>query len=95
MKIMMDEEMMMVAGGDLTEVMEDSIALYNAGYMGEKFDSRIYLITHWDYCSSAVDEGWKRAGVTSVTASFDCNTYFLDGQKIHRAEAYQHAGMPY
>ena len=95
MKVIIDEELMIVAGGCLTEVMEDSISLYNAGYMGEKFDSKLYLITHWDYCSKAVDAGWNRAGVTSVTASYSLNTYFMDGQEIHRAEAYHHAGMPY
>ena len=79
---LMDKELNMVAGGDLYEVMDDSIAL-----------NVFYLIQHWDHCSSAVDAGWKNAGVTSVTRFMDSNTYFIDGKEVSRYEAFKHAGM--
>ena len=90
---LMDKELNMVAGGDLYEVMDDSIALNVHSYMSEYFDDVFYLIQHWDHCSSAVDAGWKNAGVTSVTRFMDSNTYFIDGKEVSRYEAFKHAGM--
>ena len=95
MKRIMDDEIMNVTGGHVSEIIDDSISLYNAGYMGEKFDSYLYIVTHWDHCSSAVDAGWAAAGVTSVTHPVEFDQYYLDGKEITQQEAYQHAGMPY
>jgi hypothetical protein len=92
---LMDNELKTVAGGDVRDIIDDSVSLYNAGYMGEKYDSVLYIITHWDHCSSTTDEGWKRAGITSVS-SFDLfSEYYLNGEKITKEEAYAYAGMPY
>ena len=90
---LMDKELNVVAGGDIAEVCEDSIALNVHGYMSEYFDDVFYLISHWDHCSSAVDDGWRKAGVTSVTRFLDSNTYFIDGKEVSRNQAYKHAGM--
>ena len=44
---LMDNELKTVAGGDVRDIIDDSVSLYNAGYMGEKYDSVLYIITHY------------------------------------------------
>ena len=45
----------------------------------------------WRSTSNAVDEAWRKVGITSVTCFFSDNSYWLDGREITRKEAFRHA----
>ena len=83
---LMNEELNMVAGGNIFETSTDSYLLYNAGYMSDMY-TEADLIFNWVKYSADVDAGWSKAGVTCVSKVAYGNEYYYDGKKISRGEA--------
>ena len=88
----MDNELNMVAGGDIYITAVDSQALYYKGYMDEQFDSWD-LTFNWCTDSAKVDKGWAKAGITSVTKPFSTNRYYYKGKRISRDTAMKLIGV--
>ena len=91
MKKIMDKELNMVNGGTIAETAYDSWALYDKKYIDEDY-SIAGVIFHWLTYSAKVDEGWAKAGITSVTKPFSFNQYFKDGKEINQAMAWHMIG---
>ena len=92
MKKLMENKLNMVTGGDVYDTAVDSQALYFKGYMNEQFDFTD-LLFRWIDNSKKVDEGWARAGITSVTCFNDYNRYYKDGKRISRKTAMKLIGV--
>ena len=86
MKALKNEVLNMVAGGTIGETCGDSVCLAEKGCMKEAFN-QFDLIINWAEDSHQVDEGWHRAGITSVTHPFTPNHYFKNGKEITRRNA--------
>ena len=86
-----EKELNMVAGGTFGETAFDSEALHFKGYMDEEFSSWDMMF-HWLTYSAKVDEGWAKAGITSVTRPFSANKYFKDGKEISEDMAWYMIG---
>ena len=85
-----DEELDQVAGGNKTQTSDDSYFLKRIGYMNDTWRTAT-LVGWWVSGSKAVDDGWSKAGIMSVTHPWDDNEYFdkQNGNKpISRKEAY-------
>ena len=87
-----EKELNMVAGGTFGETAFDSEALHFKGYMDEEFSSWDMMF-HWLTYSAKVDEGWAKAGITSVTCPFDLNRYYVNGKRISRDTAMHLIGI--
>lgn len=89
-EIMSDEELDNVAGGGTRQTVGDKDFLHDMGLASS--DSSYPWSESWGSLSTAVDDGWKKVGITSVTkfGSAD-NLYFLDGKPISRTEAFRTA----
>ena len=81
-----EEELNMVAGGDIRETYDDSCRLYKAGYM-EKRLSFYDFVLDWGDSSDMVDTAWKEVGVISVTHPLERTEYIYDLHDITRAQA--------
>ena len=88
-EVMSDEELDNVAGGGTRQTSGDEDFLAAMGYM--KGGSGTDYLFGWKGNSAAVDDGWSKAGVTSVT-KFGCpdNLYFIGGKQVKRKEAFSH-----
>ena len=86
---MNEEELDSVSGGNLGVTSEDSCLLYSYGLVDD-YHSNTHMYFHWESDSDAVDEGWKKAGITCVTKPLKKNQYFKDGKEISRDEAFAH-----
>ena len=75
---------------DNTETAYDSQFLSDMGICTIRRDVDHIDLT-WKSTSKAVDDAWKKVGITSVTHFFDSNSYWLNGEKISRNEAFRHA----
>ena len=87
-----EEELNMVTGGTLIETAEDSHALYQRGCMNEEYNV-IDLMFDWVELSKRVDEGWRNAGIISVTSPLGDNKYKMNGKEISRKQALQAIGF--
>ena len=87
MTIIREEELNMVAGGNIFETGADGDFLYKEGLMDCEL-SQADLIFHWVKSSGKVDEAWAKAGITSVTKPFASNQYFKDGTEITQGLAW-------
>ena len=81
-----EEELNMVAGGDISETFDDSRFLYKAEKMNRKLNMYDFILD-WNDCSKAVDRAWSLAGVTSVTHPLKKNEYIYEQQLITRDQA--------
>ena len=61
--------MNIVTVGNFADTLLDNLDLCYYGYMSEEY-SELYIVFNWGECSEAVDAGWRRAGITSVTNFF-------------------------
>ncbi len=68
----------------------DSQFLNDMGYAPDRYGDNMTAI-RGGTVSGMVDDGWKKAGVTSVTRWVGGNTYFVNGKKITRNEAFKYA----
>ena len=89
MTVIRDEELNMVNGGTVEEVVMDSEALYNKGYLSEKY-SKTEVVLAWFYCIAKVIKCWKMSGVSCDTGFFGANKYYYDNCEITRGEALRH-----
>ena len=90
-----DKELDQVAGGNVEDTAYDSRFLYERGLMDD-WHGVTATDLHWISYSAAVDEGWRKAGITCVTVrgdneygSIESNRYYLNGQQISRDEAWK------
>jgi len=88
LELLSDEELDKVVGGLLGETAEDSEILYDYGLIDD-WHGELHVMFHWDSDSKAVDAGWSKAGITSVTSPFNGNRYFVGGKEITREEAFK------
>ena len=86
---MNNEELDSVSGGNLGFTSLDSTVLYAYGLVDD-YHGNTHMYFHWDSDSNAVDEGWKKAGITCITKPLNKNKYFLNGKEISRNEAVNH-----
>ena len=86
-----EKELNMVNGGFIDETAYDSWALYDHKYMEHSF-SIAQMAFNWIKDSAKVDEGWAKAGITSVTRPFSANKYFKDGKEISEDMAWYMIG---
>ena len=91
MKKLMDNKLNMVNGGFIDETAYDSWALYDKKYMDHSF-SIADMTFHWLTNSAKVDEGWAKAGITSVTRPFSPNHYYKNGKEISQDMAWYMIG---
>ena len=84
-----EEELNMVNGGTVDEIVMDSQALYDKGYLSESYN-RAEVILAYFYCAAKVTKCWGMSGVTCDTGFFGDNKYELDGREISRGEALRH-----
>ena len=82
-----EEELNMVAGGNIFETDADSKFLHKQGYLDKDFTLGD-LIYHWGDDSEQVDKAWAAAGITSVTKPVASNQYFKDGTEISESVAW-------
>ena len=93
-EILSDEELEKVAGGTTEDTAYDSRFLYERGLVDD-WHGETATDLHWVSYSAAVDEGWRKAGITCVTVHSDLerheydNRYYLNGQQISRDEAWK------
>lgn len=80
-----------VTGGTFIETASDSHCLYDRHLMREQYNF-LDLMFDWKDLSKRVDEGWRNAGIISVTRPFTNNEYHMDGKLISRKEAYHIIG---
>ena len=86
-----DEQLEKVAGGSIDETSYDSKLLYEHGLIDD-WHGALTTAFHWKSYSAAVDEGWRKAGITCVSTPniFANNLYYLNGHEISLQEARQH-----
>ena len=82
------EELDKVAGGTIEDTAYDSRFLYERGLMDD-WHGESHTSLYWESSSAAVDEGWRKAGITCVTCRAVGNRYYLNGQQISRDEAWK------
>ena len=88
------QELENVSGGTIPQTATDSKFLYEHGLVND-WHNGASTIFHWDSYSKAVEEGWKKAGITCVTkpgVNFSLendNKYFVNGKEISRDAAYK------
>ena len=81
-----DEELENVAGGNISETVEDSRILFDHRLMEDSLGP-LNVFLDWVNESRLVDEGWSKAGITCVTKFAKSNQYFVDGKEVSRDEA--------
>ena len=86
---MSDEELDNVAGGNVSQTVDDSKLLYDYGLVDD-WHGKTHTLFNWKSDSAIVDGGWSKAGITCVTKSLDSNQYFKDGKEITHDEAIAH-----
>ena len=84
-----EEELNMVNGGTLSELVSDSEALYDNGYLSESY-TKLDAILAWPYCVSKVVKCWRMPGVDCDPGFFSANKYSYHGQEITRDQALTH-----
>ena len=84
LEMLSDEELENVAGGTEGQVIGDSQFLTEMGFGP--------LAWGWGDNSSAVDNGWAAAGISSNTKWFSYNQYWIKetGKEITREEAFKY-----
>ena len=88
MTALREEELNMVAGGNIFETACDGDFLYDLGYLDHQY-CNADMIFNWAESSDSIDKAWKAAGITSVTHPFASNKYFKDGKEITESVAWQ------
>ena len=84
-----EEELNMVNGGTVNEIVMDSQVLYDKGYLSESYN-KTEVVLAWFYCIAKVCKCWSMTGITCDPGFFGANKYWLDGQEISRGEALRH-----
>lgn len=84
-----DDELEQVAGGNDGWTAVDSTILYAYGLVDD-YHGYFHTGLHWKSDSAAVDSGWAKAGITSVTKPWGDNQYFMGGEEITRDQAITH-----
>ena len=92
MLALQEEELNKVAGGNMFETQDDSLALSSTGYLDRDY-SVGELLFHWVEYSARIDAAWAKAGITSVTKPFGSNQYFIKGEEITRDDAWRKIGF--
>lgn len=87
LEMLSDEQLEQVAGGVIAQTSDDSQFLYDYGLVDD-WHSQTTMTFHWDSYSKAVDAGWAKAGITSVTSPWVANRYYINGKEISRGEAF-------
>lgn len=86
---MSDEQLEQVAGGNRFETLCDSKFLYDYGLVSD-WHGEFHMTFNWISDSAEIDDGWKKAGIISVTSFVNPNKYILNGKSLTRDEAYRH-----
>ena len=86
-EVLKDKELDRVTGGNRFETLCDSKFLYDYGLVSD-WHGEFHMTFNWISDSAEIDDGWKKAGITSVTTFVGYNEYFLGGKKLSRGEAY-------
>ena len=79
------DQLEIVSGGVLGDIIYDSYTLYDAGLINEKI-SLYDAIFDWEASSRKVDEVWAKIGITSVSSVTSENEYYYNGKKITQDE---------
>ena len=80
------EQLTMVNGGVIGEVVHDSWSLYKLGLIDEEI-SGYDAIFHWETSSAKVDAAWAKIGITCVSHPASDNEYYYQGRSITQDEA--------
>ena len=86
-----EEELNMVNGGSINEVVMDSKELCEKGYLSESYNEA-EVILGWFYCASRVSKSWSIAGVGCDPCFICPNKYYYNGWEISREQALSHIG---
>ena len=86
-EVLNEEELDGVAGGGPGETYEDSVLLHKLGLCGEYTLQDFTLRDNRD----AVKQAWQKVGIDCHPKNGKINLYYLDGTKILRSEALEHA----
>ena len=86
---MSDEQLEQVAGGNRFETLCDSKFLYDFGLVSD-WHGEFHMTFNWISDSTEIDDGWRKAGIISVTSFVNPNRYILNGKNLTRDEAYKH-----
>lgn len=87
-KLMENEQLEMVAGGSINEVVGDFDFLRGLNLTEYKYD-RLDTITFWDGATANLESVWRKVGIHCYTRPFGDNTYkTFDGKTITRSEAF-------
>ena len=78
----------MVAGGSINEVVNDFDHLRNLKITGYKYD-RLDALLEWGGVTANLEEAWRKVGVHCYTRPCNDNTYTtINGKTITRSEAF-------
>lgn len=80
------DQLEIVSGGVLGDIIYDSYTLYDAGLINEKI-GLCDAIFDWESSSRKVDDAWAKIGITSVSSVTSENKYYYNGNKITQDEA--------
>ena len=80
------DQLEIVSGGVLGDIIYDSYTLYDAGLIDEKV-ALSDAVFHWESYSLKVQEAWKKISITCVAYAFSDNEYYYNGNKITQDEA--------
>ena len=80
------DQLTMVNGGVVGEVIHDSWSLYKLGLIDEEI-SGYDAIFHWETSSAKVDAAWAKIGITCVSHPASDNEYYYQGRSITQDEA--------
>ena len=74
LKKLNDEQLEQVAGGNRFETLCDSKFLYDYGLVSD-WHGEFHVTFNWISDSAEIDDGWKKAGIISVTSFVNPNKY--------------------
>ena len=78
------------ASAATNDTSHDSQFLNDMGVCPDRW-GQFYTTFHWDEVSNWVNGAWEQAGVHVDTEWFGANEYYIDGNKVERYEAFDHA----
>ena len=86
-KAMDSDQLAMVAGGSINEVVVDFDHLRGLKLTDYNYD-RLDTITNWDGVTKKLEEVWSKVGICCVTKPLGDNTYTYGNKSISRSEAF-------
>lgn len=86
---MSEEQLKQVAGGNCDQTANDS-KFPNDYRVVSDWHGEFHQLFNWKSDSAEIDDGWRKAGIISVTSFVNPNKYILNGKPLTRDEAYRH-----